>query len=53
MPSPSSTLLPRISQFLGSGAITAEDPDSNLVENWPPAVQAAIKEITTYNEASC
>ncbi|MCU1387974.1 MAG: hypothetical protein JWL72_1312 [Ilumatobacteraceae bacterium] len=40
-------------QFLRSGAITAEDPNSNVVENWPPAVQDAIKEITTYDEDSC
>ena len=32
--------------FLASGAIVADDPDSKLVENWPPEVQTAIAEIT-------
>ncbi|MCU1399245.1 MAG: hypothetical protein JWN62_2354 [Acidimicrobiales bacterium] len=45
--------LTTFSQFLGSGAITAEDPNSNLVENWPPAVQDAITVIMTYDAASC
>ena len=45
--------LTTFSQFLGSGAITTADPNSNLVENWPPAVLDAIKKITSYNAASC
>ncbi len=36
-----------------SGAITAEDPDSNVVDNWPPAVQQALSEIAAYNSTSC
>jgi len=41
------------SEFLGSGAITADEPDSNVIDNWPPAVQQAIREITAYNSTTC
>ena len=41
------------SEFLGSGAITAADPESNVIDNWPSAVQQAIVEITAFNGTSC
>lgn len=39
--------------FLASGAVDPEDPDSNLTENWPPGVQAAIARIISFEEAHC
>ncbi len=45
--------LTTFAEFLGSGAITAANPDSNLTDTWPSAVQEAVREITAYNSASC
>ena len=39
--------------FLASGAIVPGDPESDVVENWPLEVQAAIGEIAAFNSASC
>lgn len=39
--------------YLESGAIHDGDPDSNLIENFPADVQAAITEISSFNEANC
>ena len=39
--------------FLASDAISPDNPESNVVANWPPEVQQAIGEIDAYNEASC
>lgn len=41
------------SSFVASGAIDPGDPNSNLVENWPLAVQEAIGEILAYNDTAC
>jgi hypothetical protein len=40
-------------QYLGSGAISASDPDSNLIENFPADVQDAIAQIFSINESNC
>ena len=39
--------------FLSSGAIVPDDPESNVVENWPPEVQTAIGEIAAFNDSTC
>lgn len=41
------------SAFLSSGAIVPDDPESNVVENWPAAVRAALGEIAAFNDATC
>ena len=41
------------SAFLATGVIVPGDPESNVVENWPSAVQAALGEIAAYNDAAC
>lgn len=40
--------------FLSSGAVDSEnDPDSNLVENWPSEVQAAISVVQSLGSEEC
>lgn len=39
--------------FIASGAVDPADPESNVTENWPPGVQQAISEITTFISANC
>jgi hypothetical protein len=39
--------------FIRSGAVTPDDPDSLLVENWPPEVGTAVDEIVAFNDANC
>ncbi len=45
--------LQTLAAFLSSGAIVPDDPESNVVENWPPEVQTAIGEIAAFNDATC
>jgi hypothetical protein len=42
-----------IIEYLRSGAVTASDPDSNLIENFPADVQEAIAQISSINQSSC
>lgn len=39
--------------FLASGAVDPADPDSNLTENWPTDVRAAIEQIVEFNATTC
>lgn len=39
--------------FLASGAAASDDPDSNLTENWPSAVQDAVARIMVYEDETC
>jgi hypothetical protein len=39
--------------FLVEGGITPEDPDSNLVENFPPPVRQASLAIVDYTDRHC
>jgi len=40
--------------YLSTGAIdSAADPESNLTENWPAEVQAAIGNVQTFGEENC
>lgn len=40
-------------QFIASGRASTDDPSSNLAEDWPPEVQAAIADIQAYIVANC
>jgi hypothetical protein len=52
-PEPVASALRTFAAFLASGAIDPSHPDSNLAENWPVDVQAAIGEIVEFNDATC
>lgn len=40
--------------YIGSGAVdSTNDPDSNLVENWPVDVVAATTEIVAFGDSTC
>jgi hypothetical protein len=39
--------------FPASGAVDPSKRDSNLTENWPPAVRKAIGEIQSYESTNC
>lgn len=52
-PEPVASALRTFAAFLASGAIDSADPDSNLTENWPADVQAAIGAIVAFNDATC
>ena len=39
--------------YLASGAITAADPESNVIVNWPPEVQAAVMAVADYRTTNC
>jgi hypothetical protein len=43
----------RGSDFLAEGGVDPADPDSNLTENWPADVQAAVAELTDYISTHC
>lgn len=45
--------LTRFSAFLASGAVDPANPDSNLIDNWPPDVQIALEEIGAFNDFNC
>ncbi len=46
--------LNRYFEFLTSGAIdTDQDPDSDLVENWPEPVQEALANVEAFIETNC
>jgi hypothetical protein len=39
--------------FLANGGVDPANPDSNLTENWPARIQAAVSKITDYIAAHC
>lgn len=39
--------------FLAEGGISPDDPESNLVENFPPEVREATEAVRTYTEEHC
>ena len=39
--------------FVAGGGIDPADPDSNVVESFPPPVRAAVEEIQDYVETAC
>ena len=43
----------RFRDFLASGAVSADAPDSNLHDNWPTEVQAAVTAIADYRAGNC
>lgn len=40
-------------EFIASGAVNADDPDSQLSENWPSEVQDAVSRIRAYEATNC
>ncbi|MFP4512747.1 MAG: hypothetical protein ACLFRV_07355 [Acidimicrobiales bacterium] len=43
----------RYRDFLASGAVSSDDPDSNLFDNWPAEVQADITAVQDYRDGNC
>jgi hypothetical protein len=39
--------------FLADGGVDPANPDSNLTENWPARIQAAVSKVTEYIAAHC
>jgi hypothetical protein len=52
-PSDVSGELSTLRAYLASGAITAADPESNVIANWPTEVQAAVAAVDGYRTANC